>query len=212
MTFSQIRPLALLAFGYLVSVGVASGVLGTYTGWEGEALVGRYLTMFLMPIAGTTIYLLVGSLQRRHAPANGDPLGHRAVEGIVFWILMFLIGVHVVMMAVLTGVHVAMPWAQRSVIVMLGITLIGIGNLLPRTRPNFAVGIRTARTLTDRQLWIATHRVSGYILVSIGIVTVVSGLLVSGTAVAAAPLIGGLAGVALIGVYYWRASATRAAG
>jgi uncharacterized membrane protein len=84
---------------------------------------------------------------------------------------------------------------------MLGITLMAIGNLLPRTRPNLALGIRTARTLMDRQLWVLTHRISGYVLVGVGIVTVISGLSMSGPLVPAAPGLAVLAGALIVTAY-----------
>lgn len=201
---AQMRQWIVLGVGFAASTAVALGLVGPYHGWEGESLVHRYLTIFLMPITGTAIYVLLRSLQKHHAPANGDPMGDDAVQGILFWILAFLVGVHLLMMAVLTGVEAVRPWAQRGVVVLLGVTLTAVGNLLPRTRPNFALGIRTARTLTDRQLWILTHRVSGYVVVAIGVVTMISGLFVSATAAGAAPFIAMIVGAMVVGAYYWR--------
>jgi uncharacterized membrane protein len=57
--------------------------------------------------------------------------------------------------------------------------LVAIGNLLPRTRPNVAVGLRTKRTLTNAQLWAQVHRVGGYATVGLGIVIGVTGLMLT---------------------------------
>jgi uncharacterized membrane protein len=54
------------------------------------------------------------------------------------------------------------------VTVLFGAVLISVGNLLPRLRPNAVFGIRTARTLTDRAVWIQTHRLAGYVVVAVG--------------------------------------------
>jgi uncharacterized membrane protein len=205
------RQTTVLAFGYLVAIAVATGIVGPFLSWEGQSIVDRTLVIFLMPMTGTAIYLLVRSLLRHHAPANGDPAGQHAVMSIVFWILVFLTSVQMLMMAVLTGQDLPKAWASRGVIVMLGVTLAAIGNLLPRTRPNFALGIRTARTLTDRQLWILTHRVSGYLLVAIGLITIVSGVLGTGTNVMVGPVVGGALGVVAVAAYYWHASRTTGA-
>jgi uncharacterized membrane protein len=53
-----------------------------------------------------------------------------------------------------------------------------VGNLLPRTRPNLAIGIRTRRTLADRAAWATAHRLLEYIVVACGVVTVVGALAV----------------------------------
>jgi len=59
-------------------------------------------------------------------------------------------------------------WVAELVPLMLGFTMISIGNLLPRTRPNLAIGIRTRLTLSDRALWIRVHRCAGYMVVACG--------------------------------------------
>jgi uncharacterized membrane protein len=92
------------------------------------------------------------------------------------------------------------------VVVLVGLTLIAVGNLLPRTRPNVALGIRTERTLSNRQLWILTHRVAGYVAVSVGCVTVVSGLLLDRERAAALPGIAFVIGAGVLVVCYWRFS------
>ena len=61
---------------------------------------------------------------------------------------------------------------------MLGTTMIGVGNLLSRMRPNMAFGIRTRRTLSVRGCWLTTHRRAGYLVVSGGLIIVVSALAV----------------------------------
>ena len=58
------------------------------------------------------------------------------------------------------------------------VTLISVGNLLPRTRPNLAIGIRTKRTLSDRACWMRTHRDAGYLVVACGFVLVLSAIAV----------------------------------
>ena len=73
----------------------------------------------------------------------------------------------------------------RAVVVLLGVVLVAIGNLLPRTRPNVAVGVRTRRTLTNAQLWQQVHRAGGYATVGLGIVIAVTGLVLSHEAVGA---------------------------
>jgi uncharacterized membrane protein len=57
--------------------------------------------------------------------------------------------------------------------------LVAIGNLLPRTRPNVAFGVRTTRTLTNTQLWQQVHRAGGYATVALGIVVAVTGLVLT---------------------------------
>ena len=63
------------------------------------------------------------------------------------------------------------------VLVAVGLLLIGIGNVLPKSRPGFFVGIRTPWTLIDTDTWIATHRLGGKTFMAGGAVLVIAGLL-----------------------------------
>jgi uncharacterized membrane protein len=84
---------------------------------------------------------------------------------------------------------------------------VAVGNLLPRTRPNLALGIRTARTLSDRRLWMLTHRVGGYVVVAVGIATTFSGLFLARTNMPVLPGLVGLGGALLTMLCYRRFSA-----
>jgi hypothetical protein len=206
MPAGQLRHLVVLGIGFSASVVVSSKVFGPYVAYDGQPLFQQILTIFLLPTTASVVYLLLRSLQRRRPVSAGDTGPDLAVEAIVFWILFFLIGVHAIVLSVLVGLRAAEPWASRAVVMLLGLTLVAIGNLLPRTRPNIALGIRTARTLTDRRLWMLTHRAGGYICVAVGVVTALAGALLPGPTVAG--LSGGavLVGAAIMFVYYQKLS------
>jgi SdpI/YfhL protein family len=206
MPLGERRHLVVLAVGFSVSIVVSSTFFGPHVAYDGQPLFQVMLTIFLLPTTASVIYFIFRSLQRRQLMLADAIPADPAVQTIVFWVLLFLIGVHVMVLAVLMGVRAIQPWASRAVVMLLGLTLTAIGNLLPRTRPNVALGIRTSRTLTDRQVWMLIHRGGGYICVAVGIVTVLAAALLSGPNVSA--LSGGafLAGAAIMFVYYQRVS------
>jgi hypothetical protein len=202
------RQLAVLGLGFLLSVLGMSGALGTYHGYRGQPTSQKVLVLFLLPITGTVIAAVIQNLRRRTPP---DPHGNRsadaALQGIVLWVCVFLVGVHTLLLSVLFGFTWTTPWATRAVVVLLGLTLSAIGNLLPRTRPNLAIGIRTSRTLSDRQLWILTHRTSGYVLVALGVLTIASGLFLDGPRVASVPFTAFAMGAVVLVACYVRYAA-----
>jgi uncharacterized membrane protein len=163
--------------------------------WQARS---EFLKLFLLPITATVIMLIVGSLRTPRSKIIDDPSADAAIDDIIFFVVLFLIAVHALLLAVLLSVPWVGPWASRGVVVLVGLTLMGIGNLLPRTRPNHALGIRTARTLADRQLWMLTHRVSGYTAVAVGAATICGGLLIDQHNVAKAAGIPGIVGAAII--------------
>ena len=116
--------------------------------------------------------------------------------------LLFVVALHGLMMSELTGVHLPKTWAMRAVVVLLGLTFVAVGNLLPRTRPNVAVGLRTRRTLSNSQLWYRVHRVGGYVTVFWGAVIAMSAIALSGQVLGLAIGTAGIASVAILFVSY----------
>jgi hypothetical protein len=145
--------------------------LGTF--WFGP------MVAFLLPTAIAMTDVLLRGLCDRHPVGEANSRNVLAIyDAIMLRFMVFVIGVHALMLAGLLGLLRGREWAGQIVPVMLGLTMIGIGNLLPRTRPNLAIGIRTRRTLSDRDVWTRTHRSAGYLMVALGVVIVVSALAV----------------------------------
>ena len=200
-----------LAVAFLLSTAAILGLFGPYRGYRGQPPVERAIVIYLLPTTALIIATLIASLQRRRLPAQDNGTADAAIQSIVFWVAVFLTGVHCMLISVLVGAEWVRPWAGRAVVLLLGVTLMSVGNLLPRTRPNMALGLRTARTIADRHLWMLTHRVGGYLAVLAGAVTVGSALFLSGQHIAAVPAITYLLSGLLIAVCYWRWSRTATA-
>ena len=139
----------------------------------------------ILPIAASTIYAVFASLWRRDPSIGSEPHA-RAQRGIRRCVVLFTMALHVLLVTSLAGVTTLRAAAPRLGVVLFGLLLIGVGNLLPQTRPNLVVGIRTSRTLGDKRLWMRMHRVGGYATVAGGIVLVFSGLFLSRVQIAQA--------------------------
>ena len=63
------------------------------------------------------------------------------------------------------------------IIVLVGLLFVVLGNMLPKSRPGFFVGIRTPWTITDADNWIATHRLGGKLFLLAGLAMILVGLL-----------------------------------
>lgn len=64
----------------------------------------------------------------------------------------------------------------RVVPSVVGALFVVLGNLLPRFRSNFFMGIRTPWTLSSDTVWTKTHRFGGYFMVAVGLLLVIAGL------------------------------------
>lgn len=135
------------------------------------------MAAFLLPTAGAVIYVQLRGLCVRHPIDQTSALDVLPIyEAIMLWFMALIVGVHATVLAGLFGLLSGRAWAAKIVPLMLGCALIGIGNLLPRTRPNLAIGIRTRAALADRALWIRLHRSAGYLVVASGTVVVLAAL------------------------------------
>jgi uncharacterized membrane protein len=135
---------------------------------------------FSLPTTVLVIYVLFRSLWRHDRVRTGNGAFEATYQAIVFRVMLFVFAMNTLLMIALTDVMDVIgshTWGKRVVVVMLGLTFVAVGNLLPRTRPNIAFGVRTARTLANAQLWQRVHRFSGYVTVAFGAVVAIAGLM-----------------------------------
>jgi hypothetical protein len=149
----------------------------------------RWVAVVLMPLIAALVWVLlelgrtrVGlGLARRlfsDVPESfSDPATverfRSTYDIIVLSVVILVLGVHAGMVAAMLGYETLAP---RIINVVLGLSLITAGNVMPRLRPNLVAGVRTHRTLTDPHLWRTTHRLLGLAFVIAGAITAVVGL------------------------------------
>lgn len=94
----------------------------------------------------------------------------------------FCIAMQLFLAAVSALILAASFWPGRIdvahiVAVLVGVLLMGLGNIMPKIKSNFYMGIKTPWTLSDDQIWYRTHRLGGRLLAAAGAVMVISSLL-----------------------------------
>ena len=116
----------------------------------------------------------------REASTRGSEYEQRSphYDAIILRLVLFVIGLHAMVLFAMLGLLFGRAWIAHVVPLMLGVTVVSIGNLFPRIRPNRAIGIRTERILSDRALWMRTHRSMGYLVVACGSAIVLSAIAV----------------------------------
>jgi len=163
-------------------------------------MVVPLLIAFALPATAAVIY------------ATFRPLWHNATgpcevggtyKAITVQAVVFVLVLYALALATLADVPGVRPIAPRAVAVLVGLFFVGIGNLLPRTRPNLLIGIRTSRTLEDRDLWARIHRTGGYLAVGFGIVVALASAFLSREGIQAAVSIAGVVCAIVLPVSYW---------
>ena len=194
------RPLATVAALYVISA-VAYARLP-------PATVNRAFIAFLLPTAAGAIYVLMRLLAAHDHVRRGNGTFSRTDAAIVLRAVVFIGALHGTVLIGLLGrglLDRTGPLVPRLAPVLLGAALMAIGNLLPRVRPNVAIGIRTSRTLRDRGAWLRVNRRAGYVTVALGFTIVVAALLVPpGPRVAAVVGGSGILAVVMLIAWIWR--------
>ncbi len=69
--------------------------------------------------------------------------------------------------------------SSNFIYIMVGGLFMLLGNFFKTIKPNYFVGIRTPWTLESEEVWIKTHKMSGYLWVAGGLLIIVCALLFS---------------------------------
>lgn len=73
----------------------------------------------------------------------------------------------------------AIPFV-RFVMAGTALLFLVLGNYLPKTRPNWFLGIRTPWTLSSNQAWEKTHRLGGRLFMAIGVIGLIAAFVLDG--------------------------------
>jgi len=142
--------------------------------WLAFALPAAALCVWLLFVALTTRrgFALQRRMLGRWAPAH--TVEPEAIERfrstydlVITLVIAFLLVFHLAVLGLAAG---GPSWIARALALLVGLGLAVMGNVLPRTRPNPIMGLRTSRTLHDPLLWARLHRLFGGLLVAAGVV------------------------------------------
>jgi hypothetical protein len=149
--------------------------------------VSRLAVALLLPTIAFSVWILLSALAKVGGPRKPLPewwlneqTGSESLQRfaptyatITFALAALIALMHVALVA---GVLHWPLWTYKILTAILGVGFIAAGNIMPRTRPNWIVGVRTKRTLTDRTAWQRTHRVLGALMMGLGAVVVVASI------------------------------------
>lgn len=160
----------------------------------------RAFVAFGLPLVALVVWLLLRGLAspagervgRRILPSwlLSDRTGTAAVarfgptyDTIVLGAVSLFLLLHAAILAAALG---APSWTARAATIVLGLGLMAVGNIMPRTRPNWVAGLRSRRTLTDPDVWRRTHRWFGAMLMLTGLAVVAASFVAASAALAVA--------------------------
>lgn len=163
-------PLLVIAVAFVASAAVYQdlpqrmpthwNVSGDVDGWSSRPWGAFIVPVFLL------VMLAVFYLLPKIDPRGPNYAKFRGTyEVVIIAIMVFMLGVQLVILASALGKNVSV---DRVMPIGIGILFMVIGNLLPRMRPNWFIGVRTPWTLSSDRVWDRTHRFGGRLFVAAG--------------------------------------------
>ena len=140
---------------------------GSANGWS-----SRFFTVFAMPLfmlVGHWICIAVTALD----PKNKNQT--RKAMGLIFWIFPF---VSLFASTMIYADAFGIDFGRNTIYtVVLGLMFVVIGNLLPKCKRNYTLGIRVKWALESDDNWNATHRFGGKVWFIGGLIVALCGFL-----------------------------------
>jgi len=156
----------------LVPAGTTLPVHWGITG-EADGFLPRDAALLMLPLVALLVLaLLVGA--QRLAGEQRRQASRFAIAAVVPGLLALFTAIQVGTVMIGSGVDVDMV---RVIVGGVGALFIVLGNVMPKTQPNWIAGIRLPWTLSDPVNWQATHRVGGLLMMAGGAAIVLAAIL-----------------------------------
>jgi uncharacterized membrane protein len=133
---------------------------------------GRYWVALFLPTMAVCLWAIFRLLGARD-PGRRHEAAAATYEALFTAAIVFVVGLHLILLATSLWPR---PWLGRLLPLLLGTLMVIVGNVLPRLRPNPALGVRTPWALADEQVWARTHRAGGYLVAAWGLAMVATAL------------------------------------
>ena len=129
-------------------------------------LLGPGVQLFVIALVAVIPFI---EPRRGHMQMSYGPL-----RILIVALSVFFTGLTVVITETALGREVDI---SQLMLIGMGALFVVIGNLMGKIRSTFTFGVRTPWTLTSERSWVATHRLTGWIWVAIGLGAIVLGIL-----------------------------------
>lgn len=161
---------AMIAYFYLPEQ------IPTHWNLQGQAdQWGNRWNIFFMPIL-ISVLLIVFFVTKKIDPQHSNYQKFQsAYTSIQIAIALFMFAMQI--MTMIVALHPNIIQASTFINMGIGILFCVLGNLMPKVRANYFIGIKTPWTLRDEDVWRRTHRISGKLWFFGGFLFIIASLL-----------------------------------
>lgn len=129
-----------------------------------------WLALLTMPLATTVVAGVMMAVQRMEPRQEALAKSAGLLATVWFGVLLVLSVADLMIVAAAWNWPIA---GTRLIVAAIGVLFALLGNQLGKSRPMYMVGIRTPWTLANEDVWIATHRLGGKLMVAAGLLCLV---------------------------------------
>ena len=141
---------------------------GEIDGWSGKAMAVFGMPLFFLALHWITILVTAADPKKKNHSEK--------ILSLIFWLIPILnLIISTVTYCTAMGKSIRM---EILVPLLLGVSLVAIGNYLPKCQQNYTIGIKIPWTLNSEENWNRTHRLAGFVWVMGGIIMILSVFLV----------------------------------
>lgn len=135
-----------------------------------------FMLAAVIPIAIALVFLIY----RRNSKAQNNVKYES--KAVAFIVMFFIVLCWIMTVPSLNGAESLGSYIPATVCIILGILMMYVSNLMAKIKQNRTFGIRTKATLSNETVWRKTHRLSGYMGMSGGLILALCGIITLGTA------------------------------
>ncbi|WP_027414803.1 SdpI family protein [Aneurinibacillus terranovensis] len=172
-------PVLTIILGLLISLASYPYLperIATHWGWTGtpDSYSSKLFGILIIPVLMIALYAGMRYMPRLDPNrANYEKFG-KSYDLIINFILTFLLILHGITLVNGMGFKIDISFAVPF---MVGILFIALGNMMPRFKQTYFVGIRTPWTISSEQVWRKTHRLSARVFFAGGVILAASAFL-----------------------------------
>jgi uncharacterized membrane protein len=168
---------------------------------EPDGFSGKLEAVLFAPALSLALLILLNLLPRIDPRRAAYEDFQTVYRFIVNSIMAFMLFIHVLTLGAGLGWQVEIG---RAVSAGVGVLFVLMGEVMPRVRRNYFVGVRTPWTLSSDEVWRKTHRFSGKLFMLLGLLMIVAAALLPEMAIFVVVMAGALVSVVgMLAYSYW---------
>jgi len=146
---------------------------------EADRYGSRFEAFLIFPLVLVGVTILLAVLPRIDPRRTGMEKSVKAYSATWMAVVVFLVAVSALTTRTIvneTTIGTRAAIEPRVLLVGIGLLLVVLGNYMPKTGSNWFFGFRTPWTLSNEEVWEATHTLGGPVMVAVGVIGILAAL------------------------------------